>query len=884
MELIIKELPRTPTICLNMIVKNESKIITRMFDAVVELLDYYCICDTGSTDDTIQIITEYFAHKQIPGKIIQEPFKNFAYNRNVALHSCKGLTDYVLLLDADMILKINNFDKHSLTLDYYSLFQGNDSFYYENVRLVRNNGLFAYCGVTHEHINKPPGSIGGKVFEKKVLFIHDVGDGGAKSDKFQRDISLLEQGIVDEPGNTRYYFYLGNSYRDHGDHDKAIATYQKQLTMNSWLQEKYCAALSLGDIYNKKKEPENAIKYWLQACNYDHERIEGVVKAMEYYRNAGENGMVSLLYHKHKGYKRGLAEGKLFVEQDKYLDIMEYNNSISAYYINDKDSGYACIKHILINNKIDRSLLKSTLENLVFYKDLIAKESAQFSSALFKIVDILLDSCGMRKTDHAVWQMLAERAGTGVTGTGAGAGTGVTGTGTGVTGTGTGAGTGVTGTGTGLTDTGVTDTGVTDTDTDTGSTGTGTGSTGTSDNILDIESVYQQIKQLRIDGKCSEAMALYKTIPEDHPKYADYLWQLAYEYSIIAYYVGLRTINTQVVTILNNCPDESLCKSVMTNMKFYPDVLKATQTHDLTLSLKHSINDIEYTFNSSSSCILPQDQDQGAGYLLNVRLVNYRIEQEDAYVGCDKHIISLYKSYELTKAFTPSKATLIDVEFEERRYLGIEDVRFYKDDETLLFIGNGYHRTDTVGVVHGIYNNDNKPLKGREIKPAFKTDSQCEKNWVYVKYKGEIHVVYQWFPLKLCKIKDTRTDTSTHDTSTHDTSALLEVVEEKPMPAIFKYARGSSCGTLCNGELWFVVHLVAYEKPRYYYHVLAVFDEQLNLLRYSAPFKFEGVCIEYCIGLIVEKDRLIIPYSTMDRTTKIAVYDKQYIESKLVYI
>ena len=37
-----------PKLCLNMIVKNESKIITRLFDSIVDLIDCYCICDTGS--------------------------------------------------------------------------------------------------------------------------------------------------------------------------------------------------------------------------------------------------------------------------------------------------------------------------------------------------------------------------------------------------------------------------------------------------------------------------------------------------------------------------------------------------------------------------------------------------------------------------------------------------------------------------------------------------------------------------------------------------------------------------------------------------------------------------------------------------------------------
>ena len=59
-----------PTLCLNSIVKNESKIITRMLSSVVDIIDTYCICDTGSTDNTIEIITEFFDSRNIKGKII----------------------------------------------------------------------------------------------------------------------------------------------------------------------------------------------------------------------------------------------------------------------------------------------------------------------------------------------------------------------------------------------------------------------------------------------------------------------------------------------------------------------------------------------------------------------------------------------------------------------------------------------------------------------------------------------------------------------------------------------------------------------------------------------------------------------------------------------
>jgi hypothetical protein len=65
--------------------------------------------------------------------------------------------------------------------------------------------------------------------------------------------------------------------------------------------------------------------------------------------------------------------------------------------------------------------------------------------------------------------------------------------------------------------------------------------------------------------------------------------------------------------------------------------------------------------------------------------------------------------------------------------------------------------------------------------------------------------------------------------------------------------------------------------------MFAVFDEEMNLLRYSAPFKFEDVCIEYSLSLVVEENRVLVNYSGWDRTTKIAVYDKKYIDSILKY-
>ena len=172
----LMKMKNEPTICLNMIVKNESRIIKRLLDSVANIIDTYCICDTGSTDNTKEIITEFFNEHNIKGKIVEEPFKDFCYNRNFAMTEAIGMSDYLLLLDADMILQIgNNFNKESLVnIDTANIFQGTEDFYYQNLRICRNEGKCKYIGVTHEYIDVPNNYINRTEILRDKLFILDI--------------------------------------------------------------------------------------------------------------------------------------------------------------------------------------------------------------------------------------------------------------------------------------------------------------------------------------------------------------------------------------------------------------------------------------------------------------------------------------------------------------------------------------------------------------------------------------------------------------------------------------------------------------------------------------------------------------------------------------
>ena len=94
-----------------MIVRNESKIIQRLLNSLTDRIDSFCILDTGSTDDTPDLIKQWAIKNQIPGEVFHGPFNDFADARNRALAYARQTQfdwDYLLLLDADHEFRVSD--------------------------------------------------------------------------------------------------------------------------------------------------------------------------------------------------------------------------------------------------------------------------------------------------------------------------------------------------------------------------------------------------------------------------------------------------------------------------------------------------------------------------------------------------------------------------------------------------------------------------------------------------------------------------------------------------------------------------------------------------------------------------------------------------------
>lgn len=435
---------QTPTLCLNMIVKNESRIICRLLDSVRDIIDYYCICDTGSTDNTVELIEEYGRKHNLPGKVVHEPFRNFEYNRSYALRQCDDLdADFVLLLDADMIFwrnpKIPG-DKFKQLLKGHGaffIFQGSDAMYYKNTRIVKNRAGFSYKGVTHEYVEVPSIYSQG-VLVKDIVFIQDIGDGGAKSDKFSRDVRLLKEGLDKDPRCERYMFYLANSLKDlagtqkyqvdrqihdvqntlnnwktqfsqmseisevvdtmHVQQDvfrvqmrelekklkyESIEYYKKRIEAGGFWEEVWYSYYNMGKLYLELEEVEKGMHCLQRSFILYPQRVENLYEMVKYYRERGENEMAVHFYlmarhaiHTHK------SRDYLFIQRDVYDYKMDYEMTILGYYVNPTqlDMSRLC-SEVLSQKGIDDSLSRNVLSNYKFYasrlSDSMRTESAQ---------------------------------------------------------------------------------------------------------------------------------------------------------------------------------------------------------------------------------------------------------------------------------------------------------------------------------------------------------------------------------------------------------------------------------------------------------------------------------------------------------------------------
>jgi GR25 family glycosyltransferase involved in LPS biosynthesis/glycosyltransferase involved in cell wall biosynthesis len=409
-----------PTVCLNMIVKNEANVIVATLTNLTQYIsfDYWVISDTGSTDNTQQIIQDFFLEKGIPGELFSHEWRDFGYNRSKALECAYDKTDYLFIFDADDRILGDfklPFDGKSTYADRYMLKFGK-GFEYVRPLLMNNHKRWMFKGVLHEFLaNMEPVNADITVQGDYHIESGRTGNRSQNPTKYYDDAIILqnayykELALPDKGLADRYAFYCARSYKDAGEKYRAnaIEWYKTVLEKhNNWAQEKYYSALEIGLIYKDLNQMELAVPYFLKTVEYDMDRIEGLIIAIEHFYLTHQYIVVNALYHKFKHYNRQLVD-KLFINMSFYQDRLEFFNGLSAHFVGDKLSGYHCCKQVLIHRSMGMSEWVAILNNTLCYREILEKDKD--SLLLFRAVDDLLckhNELAHNKTVVELWQLL----------------------------------------------------------------------------------------------------------------------------------------------------------------------------------------------------------------------------------------------------------------------------------------------------------------------------------------------------------------------------------------------------------------------------------------------------------------------------------------------
>jgi len=379
-----------PTICLTMIVKNESKVIRKCIDSVRDYINYWVIVDTGSTDGTQDLIKEIMAEYDIPGELHERPWVDFGHNRTENLKLAKDKSDYRLIIDADDVLFVENGENPfiNLTEDFYKIKLRLGSLAYYRTQVIRGDQDWKYIGVLHEYLSGPEGINLTEEFLPEGVEMHAAVSGHNRDikgkDKYYNDALIFEKAIITTPKEElpidlerRYVFYMAQSYRDAGMHERSIEAYQRRIDLGGWAEEVYISKYWIArQKHSLNKSDEEIIDAYLKAWEYRPNRLESLYHLIKF---LGTKKRYALAFaFAAIGMKTGSCSDILFVEDEIWKWRMPDEYSVLAYYNGNAEEAHK-VTTIIINSpvfdKISTNEQERIRKNMEFYSKAITKDT-----------------------------------------------------------------------------------------------------------------------------------------------------------------------------------------------------------------------------------------------------------------------------------------------------------------------------------------------------------------------------------------------------------------------------------------------------------------------------------------------------------------------------
>lgn len=356
-----------------LMVKNETARITVTLNSLLDVVDGLIVYDTGSTDDTVDVIRE-FCHKNFLSlHLLTGSFDNFATSRNKLLEVADSYDfDYYVLLDSNDEIKFtrkqldnalrSGCDALMMKQRWFVSQHSSDIVYY-NIKCIRSRFGFKYNAPVHEYLtcifNFQLQKVDLEIYQNRV-----ADNDGKTKNRWTRDLQILLIEINNCPTDGRTQYYLAQTYHCLNDTPNAFFWFQERARNTTGFQEE--RFLSFMKCSELTPEIDRKIIFNLEALTISHQ-AEPLVN-------------LSKIFREKKQYLLAFSFGKMACDL-KYPDTLLWFNkkcydydrwfelSITSYYVKEYDVGKkAC--NIVIASGINVDLHK---KNLSFYEEAITE-------------------------------------------------------------------------------------------------------------------------------------------------------------------------------------------------------------------------------------------------------------------------------------------------------------------------------------------------------------------------------------------------------------------------------------------------------------------------------------------------------------------------------
>jgi 16S rRNA G966 N2-methylase RsmD len=360
------------------LVKDAGSQFEEMLTKNLPYIDRWTILDTGSTDDTINIIKKVLIGKK-QGELYQEPFINFRDSRNRCLDLAGTLCKFIIMLDDTYVVKgdLRNFlnqNRGDQRSDSFSLFINDNDVDYASNRIIKSTSKLRYKFKIHEVMDDkdnycimiPDKEI--YISDRKFDFMYD-----RTINRNESDLKILFEELYENPMEPRTYYYIATTYSKMKRFDLAFDYYIKRgkFVNTGFIQERIDALFEAARLacFELNKTWEECLSLYEEAFKIDETRPDSQYFIGMYYLTNGHRKSA------YKYFKKGFEIGYPIHTQYSLKPTISFHFlpkflTSLCYEMNDYKLGELSAEFFLEKNSPDSDLYEVVLSWYNIFKKL----------------------------------------------------------------------------------------------------------------------------------------------------------------------------------------------------------------------------------------------------------------------------------------------------------------------------------------------------------------------------------------------------------------------------------------------------------------------------------------------------------------------------------